>query len=309
MDFTGLHEYSPKDKLIAFCKDAPVSSYLGGPPGGNQVYRISDRAVVKFGYGVTEKEADNQRRAYELVSRDIVRIPRVYRFFTDEEDVDTGYLVMEYIEGTVIEPLENPAYIEKVARVLAHFATLRGDIPGPLGGGPSRGLLWPENEDLSFESVEAMEEWFNSRLLPHESKLSFASCELVLCHLDIAPRNLLWTKDGSLGLVDWASAGYYPRLFEFCTQWVIEGKDGKFNTLVLDAMENLSDREEAQKWPVLRAWSNHQRYYFRPVNPSRNVMLVSRPPETNTKRSPAPAPVILPPYPEEWLEQVKLNAQ
>ena len=54
-------------------------------------------------------------------------------------------------------------------------------------------------------------------------------CELVFCHLDIAPRNLLRQEDGSLCLIDWASAGYYPRLFEFGMQWI-----GRRNDKVID---------------------------------------------------------------------------
>ena len=82
----------------------------------------------------------------------------------------------------------------------------------------------------------------------------------MLCHLDIAPRNILWLEDGSLCLIDWASAGYYPRLFEFCAQWVVEGKDGNFNYLLLKLMDALSDREIAQKEAILCAWRNIQKY-------------------------------------------------
>ncbi|KAJ5882714.1 kinase-like protein [Penicillium subrubescens] len=158
---------------------------------------------------------------------------------------------MEYIEGKVIDPLEDINAIEKVAGVLDYFATLRHDIPGPLSGGICRGLLFPETEDLVFDSINEMEKWFNSRLFAHNPKLTFQGCELVLCHLDIAPRNILWQEDGSLCLIDWASAGYYPRLFEFCAQWIIEGKDGGFNSLLLKSMNPLPYQEIAQKESVL----------------------------------------------------------
>lgn len=44
-----------------------------------------------------------------------------------------------------------------------------------------------------------------------------------MCHLDIAPRNLLYLADGSVCLLDWATAGFYPRFFEVCvlTYWAI----------------------------------------------------------------------------------------
>ncbi|OKP09477.1 hypothetical protein PENSUB_5173 [Penicillium subrubescens] len=117
---------------------------------GNRIIKISDDQVVKWGPDVTKEEAENQRIAYELVDNRIVHIPRVYAFFSDEQG--WGYIVMEYIEGKVIDPLEDINAIEKVAGVLDYFATLRHDIPGPLSGGICRGLLFPETEDLVFDT-------------------------------------------------------------------------------------------------------------------------------------------------------------
>jgi Phosphotransferase enzyme family len=255
-----LRRDSPDDELIAYCANPPVGRILGGAPYGNKVIRLSDDQVIKFGIGVTREEAENQKRAFDIVDHNIIRVPRVYRFFEDGSGL--GYLIMEYMAGKVIDPLEDSSCIEKIARVLTHFASLHGDIPGTLSGGPSCGLIFPETEELTFASVKAMEAWFNSRLFAQDPKLSLQGCKLVLCHLDIAPRNILWLEDGSICFLDWASAGYYPRIFEFCAQWIIEhaGKEGKFNQLLLDSMENLSYQELAQKEPILRAWRNIQKY-------------------------------------------------
>lgn len=113
-------------------------------------------------------------------------------------------------------------------------------------------------EDFVFSSLVGMEMWFNSRRFAHNPKLTLQGCEPVLRHIDIAPRNIL-QEDGSLCLVDWASAGYYPRLSEFCAQWIIEGKDGNFNSLLLKSMAPLPDQEIAQK-ESLCAWRNIQKY-------------------------------------------------
>ncbi|PYI24209.1 hypothetical protein BO99DRAFT_322443, partial [Aspergillus violaceofuscus CBS 115571] len=114
---------------------------------GKRVIKISDHQVVKWGPDVTEEEAKNQSLAYELVDSHIVRIPRVYAFFSDERG--WGYIMMESVEGTVVDPLEDVRAIEKVADVLDHFATLAHTIPGSLcGGGVCRGLLFPETQVL-----------------------------------------------------------------------------------------------------------------------------------------------------------------
>jgi thiamine kinase-like enzyme len=105
-----------------------------------------------------------------------------------------------------------------------------------------------------------MEKWFNSRLFAQNPTLTLQDCELVFCHLDIAPRNILWQEDRTLCLVDWASAGFYPRLFEFCVQWIFEGNDGNFNSLLLTSMNPLSYQEMAQKEAMLCAWGNIQRH-------------------------------------------------
>ena len=162
---------------------------------------------------------------------------------------------MELIKGKIIDPLEDMAAVKKVANVLDYFGTLRSlsTAPGSLCGGFSRGLMFPDTENLVFDSVDALERWFNSRLLPHNPRLNIQDCEL-------APRNILWLENGSICLLDWASAGYYPRLFEFCMQWILEGIEGNFNTLLLEQMRPLPDYEVAQREAVFWAWRNSQKY-------------------------------------------------
>lgn len=82
----------------------------------------------------------------------------------------------------------------------------------------------------------------------------------MLCHLDIAPRNIIWQEDGSLCLIDWVSSGFYLRLFEFCIQWIFDGKDGSFNSLLLESVDPLPDHEIAQKEAILCVWGNIQKY-------------------------------------------------
>ncbi|KAJ0424991.1 kinase-like protein [Aspergillus carlsbadensis] len=265
---------------------------------GNRIIRISDHQVVKWGPDVTKEEAENQKMAYELVDFRIVRVPRVYGFFSDERG--WGYIVMEFIRGgRIIDPLEDAMAIEKAAGVLDYFATLQHTSPGSLCRGPCRGLLFPETEDLTFDSLDEMEKWFNSRLLPQNPKLTFRNCELVLCHLDIAPRNILWQEDGPLCLLDWASAGYYPRLFEFCAQWVIEGKDGSFNSLLLNSIEPLSDHEMKQKEALLCAWRNIQKYPFQPKDLKSHQIS----PRDSMAFVPVPPP-LMPEYPPDWDDNV-----
>lgn len=72
------------DALVAFCSRASCET-LGERSGivyGGRIVKVSEQAVIKFGIGVTESEANNQRGAYQLLDPSIVRVPRVYRFFS-----------------------------------------------------------------------------------------------------------------------------------------------------------------------------------------------------------------------------------
>jgi thiamine kinase-like enzyme len=82
----------------------------------------------------------------------------------------------------------------------------------------------------------------------------------VLCHLDIAPRNILLCDDGEIFVLDWASVGFYPRIFELCSQMIMGRKDGKFNSLVLNAMQDPDEDERSQLELLLMAWRGMQRY-------------------------------------------------
>ena len=253
----GLHT-ATNDELVALCT-SPTCEILGGQcDGGRKVVKISDQAVIKFGIGVTEVEANNQRVARRLVDPDVIRVPLVYRSFTKGS---LGYIVMEYVKGQVLAPLEDPDLIRRAARALAHFTEIPGCVPGPLGCGAPRGLLWPENEDLSFKTTQDIEKFFNSRLRG-DTKLALGCYDLVLCHLDVAPQNILWLEDGSVCLLDWECAGFYPRLFEVCGQRIIFGKEGEFNRILLESMKCLSEEEETQAKLIMQAFSNGQRFYL-----------------------------------------------
>ncbi|KAJ5477638.1 hypothetical protein N7530_003147 [Penicillium desertorum] len=105
MDSTALSDR----ELIRFCLQATPDQIVGGRQEGNLVVKTSNDTVIKLGPGVTEDEANNQRKVYGLIDHDIVRVPRVHRFFTDE--LGRGYIVMEYIEGCVMDPLDDPHLI------------------------------------------------------------------------------------------------------------------------------------------------------------------------------------------------------
>jgi len=241
---------------------------LSGVTSGNYVIKLSETVVVKFGKGVSLGEADNQIKAFELLNRTVVRVPRVYRYFehSGEGAVLMGFLVMEYIHGEIIES-PNRTQINQIASMVSRFAHIQNQRPGSLQGGASRGLLWGENREPAFRTVDQMERWLNLRLPDVTStKLSIRKYPLVLCHLNLAPRNILWLPDGSNCLLDWASAGFYPRFFEVCMLKITEHSHGDYETALQQQMEQLPDDEKSQMLLLSQSFYNSTKHSF--VHPS-----------------------------------------
>ncbi|KAJ5253820.1 hypothetical protein N7524_011000 [Penicillium chrysogenum] len=81
-------------------------------------------------------------------------------------------------------------------------------------------------------------------------------------------------------------------------QWIFDGKDGTFNSLLLESVDPLSDHEMAQKEAILCAWGNIQKYLFRNKT-STSPQRLSR---HSTDLLPIPAHPMLE-YPLKWYEK------
>ncbi|XMA08967.1 hypothetical protein WAI453_001758 [Rhynchosporium graminicola] len=251
------HETASNDEIAAYCSNADHAS-LSEACYDIHVVKLSEDAVVKFGLNVKEEEATSLRRAYELVDQDIVRIQIAYRFFIKAQQ---GYIVMEHMHGRVLQPVEEPVVVRRIADILAYLTTICGSVPGPLGGGVSCGILWSEHsEEPLLHSFEEMEDWFNRRLRKQDHRLRFGESVLVLCHLDLAPRNFLLLEDGSVCLLDWASSGFCPRVFEECAIRVARGLKDSFDEDALKP-KDLSEKEEVQISSMMQAYYNSVRYH------------------------------------------------
>ncbi|KAK3616872.1 hypothetical protein LTR56_025664 [Elasticomyces elasticus] len=196
-----------EEDIVQWCQ-ASDRELIGGIDTTTKVIRKNNLAI-KFG-AVYQEEADNQREAYNLLSNEFLRVPLVHRFF---RKASVGYLVMEYIDG-VGSGWEGDEDVSAVAMCFAYMHTFTSAHPGPIRQGTSRGLLWPEADPPSFGSSEELAAFVNSRLVVQNPEFSVSDDALCLCHLDLAPRNLLKAADASIVILDWSSAGYYPRSFE-----------------------------------------------------------------------------------------------
>lgn len=226
--------------------------------GGLSVIQLSERHVVKCGFGVKENEANNQIRAFHLINPEVIRIPRIYGFFSDNRN---GYIIMEYMVGVPLHKVTDPfPYAARFATVLSHFSQIQSSKPGPLMGGFAQGILWQVGS-IAPTSIEEIENYYNTKQFKFgSSKIQLKSYPLILCHLDISPRNILILVDASLCLLDWATAGFYPRIFERCTiQLNIRGKN-HWNTRLLELIETLDTEENNQAQLLQHAYFLSERY-------------------------------------------------
>jgi len=84
-------------------------------------------------------------------------------------------------------------------------------------------------------------------------RFDLTDTEIVLCHLDATPRNIL-LKGDSVWLLDWASAGFYPRAFEYCAIRLncgINGQDSAYAIMLEDAISAIEDLTSLERRQAL----------------------------------------------------------
>lgn len=253
------YDTATNDEIVQHClRSNPDRNVISELEGGLSIIRVSEDAVVKCGLGITANEARNQQRAYEMIDPAIIRIPRVYRAFAHGHN---GYIVMEYVNGQPLSSAEDPnTYLAAMVKVLNYFEQVQHDKPGPFGGGLAYGQLWLDYESIAPATISDIEEYYNKRQLKELPNLQLKDYPLVFCHLDIAPRNILVLEDGSLCLIDWASAGFYPRLFERCALRLGIKNEGDWNAKLLELLDVLDKGEKSQAELLEQAYYLGQKY-------------------------------------------------
>jgi serine/threonine protein kinase len=263
------HQHASSQQIIEFCDQAVRrnTGIVGGLESGNIVVQLSDLAVVKYGLGVTLQEAQAQVFAHENLDQRIVRVPQVYRFFNviDREHWSVGYLVMEFIKGHSLREVDwqiSPTLIRQVCASSQHINAVRGSIIGPVGGGQAHGPLWSEyGSGKHFESIYELQEWLNERLTICQESIDLSMLKLCLCHLDLAPRNMVVTANGEICILDWATAGFYPRLFEIWSLQNLSYTSGDpFFKALLQTVGETSPEDQAVIDKLHLVYGVNQRY-------------------------------------------------
>ena len=166
-----------------------------------------------------------------VFQRTNVRLPKVLDAWEKQEGEDrVGYILMQYVHGNTLDTTwpsldedTRQADCTQVNDSLHEVRKVRLSVPGPCGGDVSRGALFTDYGAGPFQTSTDLENWFNERLLvcqeferASQQQPSFSGefQDLVMCHMDIAPQNLILDNHGKLWILDWAFAGGYPVSFD-----------------------------------------------------------------------------------------------
>jgi hypothetical protein len=258
----SLHN-ATNEELAKLCTEAnPKRIVLYEFNGSARVVQITESVVVKI--GATDKEARNQNIARTLLNPTIVYVPKVFRSFSLD---GCRYLVMEYVQGRSSTELGINEAALRLLPALEHFATVEGQHAGPLSGGVPSGLLWDPLQDQPPSSTDEIETYFNRRLvspIPNSENygtLHLSKRNLILCHLDLAERNLLFLDNGSVAIFDWDSAGFYPQALEFCALVLNERYDDKLISNTVKFLRHSTMFYEQEVRLLVIAWGNNLRFW------------------------------------------------
>lgn len=231
------------------------SSRIGRPPylldpkdlpkqEGGRIERIDEDTIVKYGPHIRLAEAE----AMHLVSqKTTIPCPKVEAAYILE---GTGYIVMSYEEGRPFNEYwddASDAKREKLIAQLKDYVSQMREIKGSFIGGvdhsPCRDgvFAWDhqertqeygpyENQDALNEGlVQALENCappqtgpldtqssgYNRWWMIEQLARSFRSKEIVFTHGDLHAGNMLVRDDGTVVILDWGLAGYFPDYWEF----------------------------------------------------------------------------------------------
>lgn len=209
---------------------------------GRRIVRVGIHFIVKYGAGVSLTEGENMLFVKQFST---IRIPHVYALYSRQnggDNLPTNYIVMENIVGDSLEScwvsLNTEAKLAISDQLRIHLTQLR-QIPSPgyfgsLGKRPfEHSVFWAGDDadrqvisgpfDSEGQMLEAMvqkylhnnpgyrKSEYYSRMLP----LVLHNHASVFTHGDFQRKNVLVRNDGTLIMIDWEAAGWYPSFWEY----------------------------------------------------------------------------------------------
>lgn len=207
------------------------------------IARVGPRYVVKFGTNVDPIEGDNMNFVRQNVPG--VRVPTVYAIYQREVTPHTNitYIIMEDVSGHTLDELWDTISIDQklavCARLRETFDTLRAarglGYFGSVNMTKCRDdILWADEPILQDRGVPKTEAEFVQAVIdkytiycsnsePHKvdyyrrvlPAVLRGTNQSVFTHNDLRRKNILIREDGTMVIVGWAAAGWYPAYWDY----------------------------------------------------------------------------------------------
>ncbi|KAK4157980.1 kinase-like domain-containing protein [Chaetomidium leptoderma] len=215
------------------------------------VFRVGDHFAVKYGKHTSLQEGENMLFVQQS-SR--VSVPKVYAIFHDEA-TKTNYIILEFIPGKNLGHVWNELGTSEKRDIMSqlgrHMDELRS-IPsqgfyggiwrqptlayhfqdGDLMDHPHPDVTISGPQETEEQWTDAMWRYLDARvtaegarsMLPLRRQVYhdvFKGHKPVFTHANILKRNIMLRDDGTVVIVDWENAGWYPSYWEYCTAMLI----------------------------------------------------------------------------------------
>ncbi|QKX56170.1 uncharacterized protein TRUGW13939_03270 [Talaromyces rugulosus] len=216
---------------------------------GARVCFADSDMVVKFGHGVGLGEAE----ALHLAStRTTIVTPKLLSAYILD---GVGYIVMSYERGEPlnqywdrVSPEEQNRVLETLRDYVNQMREIPGDFIGPLDRSPCRDGIFeagygdytrysygPYESEESFDEgiIQALRDrfppkvfdehreddmestFFNGEYMLYQTVRELKNHKIVFTHADLHPGNIIVRADGTVVLLDWGLAGFWPEYWEF----------------------------------------------------------------------------------------------
>ncbi|KAK3350221.1 kinase-like domain-containing protein [Lasiosphaeria hispida] len=228
---------------------------------GSKVVHFNQYYVVKYGTRVRLQEGENMLFVRQATN---IRVPTVYALFYDEK-TSYNFIIQEYIPGRNLLPhwetLDESGKEAIVAQLRQYFDQLRSlPSPGYFGGVWGQRTLdlylgsgmdasktsdehkplpcatekeWVDNMIAAGKAVDAFNKYPNLvGFFGHAFHTIFQGHRPVFSHTDLHPTNVLICDDGTVALIDWGRAGWYPSFWEYCCLMAPLGHDCDFDSWI-----------------------------------------------------------------------------
>ncbi|KAI2678101.1 hypothetical protein CBS147355_5102 [Penicillium roqueforti] len=233
--------------IILDPEDLPKATNLCPDKMGARVLFADSDTVAKFSHGVRLAEAE----ALHLAStRTTIATPKLLSAYILD---GVGYIIMSYEVGEPLNKYwdrvpktEQDRVLEQLRDCVNQMREIPGDFIGGVDGSPCRdGVFeagygdytsyshgpYPSEESFDEGMIQALRDrmpfkvlqgehdvessFFNSEYMLYQTVRGIKNHKIVFTHGDLHAGNILVRADGTVVLLDWGLAGFWPEYWEF----------------------------------------------------------------------------------------------